>query len=293
MRVYLKFATCSLACVFLNGTVEAASKNSSASIGTNAESGSSTNPYASIVERNVFGLRDPPSPLPPQAAPGAPPPRIILTGITTILGKKLAVLRTLAPAPKTGGPAKEEPLLLAEGERLGSIELLAVDERAGRVTLNDFGTVTNVSFGKEVPPAGPAPAATQGNSAGSIPAATTTQPLLLPAAANPATRSLPTRTPRMPVVNAGTQPGAAISLGAPGSVAAAPPAAVPAQPQAATQAIPLSPAEQAILQQLEQEQEPNGPYYQAQPVPGTGPPATLVPQAGPLPAPPRVPLAPQ
>ena len=58
---------------------------------------SSSNPYQGIVDRNVFALKPlPPPPEPPSDKP--PTPEFYLTGITTILGNKLALIRT-TPAP--------------------------------------------------------------------------------------------------------------------------------------------------------------------------------------------------
>ena len=113
------------------------------------------NPYQSIVDRNVFGLRPPPPP--PTTEPPKPPiPPINLTGITTILGKKLAFMTIQLP-PKPGEPAKPGPtsFMLTEGERDGDIEVVSIDEKAGSVKVSEFGTITNVTFGKL--PATPAP----------------------------------------------------------------------------------------------------------------------------------------
>jgi len=109
------------------------------------------NPYQGIVDRNVFGLRPPPPP-PSNEPPKPPIPAINLTGITTILGKKMAFMTIQLPAkpgeaPKPGanGPTS---FMLTEGERDGEIEVVSIDEVAGTVKVNDFGTVTNVTFGK-------------------------------------------------------------------------------------------------------------------------------------------------
>lgn len=116
------------------------------------------NPYQGIVDRNVFGLRPPPPP-PSNEPPKPPIPAINLTGITTILGKKMAFMTIQLPAkpgeaPKPGqnGPTS---FMLTEGERDGEIEVVSIDEVAGSVKVNDFGTITNVTFGKL--PSTPAP----------------------------------------------------------------------------------------------------------------------------------------
>jgi hypothetical protein len=105
------------------------------------------NPYQGIVERNVFALKPPPRPedaLPPPQ----PPPKITLTGITTILGNKRALLKQQVPA-KPPAPAREESYILTEGQREGDVEVLAIDEEAGTVKVNNHGTVQELSFDKD------------------------------------------------------------------------------------------------------------------------------------------------
>jgi hypothetical protein len=107
-----------------------------------------SNPYQGIVDRNVFGLRPPPPP--PSTEPvRPPPPAVALTGITTILGKKLAFMNVQVP-PKPGEQAKGGPqsFMLGIGEREGEIEVIDIDEKGGIVKLNDYGVITNVPFAK-------------------------------------------------------------------------------------------------------------------------------------------------
>jgi hypothetical protein len=101
-------------------------------------------PYHAIVERNVFGLKPPTPPSDPEANK-PPPPKILLQGITTLLGNKRALLKVSVPA-KPPEPAKEIPLVLAEGQRDGDIEVLAIDENARTVKVNDYGTVVDLNF---------------------------------------------------------------------------------------------------------------------------------------------------
>ena len=107
---------------------------------------SSGAPYKEIVMRNVFGLTNPPPPPGPEATK-PPPPRITLTGITTIMGKKRALMKVLMP-PKPGAKQEEQSYILAEGQRDGDIEVLEIvlDEKGGMVKVNNFGTVTNLTF---------------------------------------------------------------------------------------------------------------------------------------------------
>lgn len=122
---------------------------------------SPSNPYQGIVDRNVFGLRPPPPP-PSNEPVRPPPPAVALTGITTILGKKLAFMNVQVP-PKPGEQAKGGPqsFMLGIGEREGEIEVLDIDEKGGIVKLNDYGVITNVPFAK-VPTTPTAPVNTAG-----------------------------------------------------------------------------------------------------------------------------------
>ena len=107
-----------------------------------AESGGT--PYQGIVDRNIFGLKAPaPPPNPEDNKP--PPPKITLTGIFTILGNKRAMMKVMAP-PKPGTKQEEQSYILAVGQRDGDIEVLDIDEKAGIVKVNNFGTVTNINF---------------------------------------------------------------------------------------------------------------------------------------------------
>jgi hypothetical protein len=109
---------------------------------------STSNPYQGIVDRNIFGLRPPPPP--PSTDPvKPPPPAVSLTGISTILGRKLAFMSVQIP-PKAGEQAKPGPqfLTLGVGEREGEIEVIDIDEKGGIVKLNDYGVITNVPFAK-------------------------------------------------------------------------------------------------------------------------------------------------
>ncbi len=104
-------------------------------------------PYQPIIARNVFGLRSPPPPPSPEANK-PPPPKIFLQGITTFGGVKRALLKTQMP-PKPGEkPTGDQSFILAEGQRDGDIEVLEIkaDGEASYVKVNDFGTITNLTF---------------------------------------------------------------------------------------------------------------------------------------------------
>ncbi len=103
----------------------------------------SSNPYANISVRNVFGLKPPPlPPAPPDITP--PAPNITLTGIYKF-GRKRVMMMAPVPA-KPPIPAREESYILGEGERDGDIEVLSIDEKAGVVQVNNHGTMQTLDF---------------------------------------------------------------------------------------------------------------------------------------------------
>src|SRR5262245_31416902 len=162
--------------------------------------------FQGISERNVFGLKEPP----PTQQTNPPPqvPKLLLTGITTILGNKRALLKELpvGTAGKPTDPAKDLSHILTEGQREGDVEVLQIDERAGRVKVNIAGTTETLTFEKDGPklPSTPAPGTM---APGAVPGApgTGVNPAAIPTAAvtpaggvvdsNNAARGLPTRTP--------------------------------------------------------------------------------------------------
>jgi hypothetical protein len=98
-------------------------------------------PYAGIVGRNAFAL------VPAKAIAAPPPavivlPKITLTGITTILGRRMALL-TL-PAVKPGEPP--DSFIVAEGQRVNDIEVKNIDEKAGVVTVINHGELQTLDF---------------------------------------------------------------------------------------------------------------------------------------------------
>jgi hypothetical protein len=120
----------------------------------------SGNPYQGITERNIFGLKPPPA-LPGPEENKAPPTKIKLTGITTILGRKQALLLVEVPA-KPPQAAREQSYILTEGQRDGEIEVLNIDEKAGTVKVDNRGAIVTLDFvnnGVKLPnaPGSPAP----------------------------------------------------------------------------------------------------------------------------------------
>jgi hypothetical protein len=215
---------------------------------------SSANPYQGIVDRNVFGLRPPPPP-PSNEPVRPPPPGIALTGITTILGKKLAFLNVQVP-PKPGEQTKGGPqsFMLGIGEREGEIEVLEIDEKGGMVKVNDYGVITNVPFAK-VPTTPTAPvniAGIPGPNSGVNPA--------IPQRTIP---GLPARSVRLGNNQNGApnQPGynqSAYQNGQTAGLGTAMQARNPSMPFSETH---LSPEEDAILTETDRELHRNDPKY--------------------------------
>ena len=90
------------------------------SVAANAAiSGVQDSPYAGIVGRNVFGLSAPVVSHDPPATKPIALPKITLTGITTILGRRIAFLTVAGVKP---GEAAES-FMLAEGQGVNDIEV--------------------------------------------------------------------------------------------------------------------------------------------------------------------------
>ena len=106
---------------------------------------SANNPYTGIVDRNVFSLKDKPVVEEAPKVPPTPPVKLTLTGITTILGNKRALLKGQLPA-RGQEPAKDESYMLSEGQRQDGIEIVAIDEKAGKVTVNNNGIPETLDF---------------------------------------------------------------------------------------------------------------------------------------------------
>jgi len=191
--------------------------------------------YGVIAQRNIFNLKPEPLPGAEPTNPGPTAPKVILTGITTILGNKTALLKERLPAAKAGEKAIDKPLILAEGEREGDIELLKVDEKASTVTVDDYGTILTITFAKES--SSPAPATPAANPP--------QQPPLLKGGL----RTIPTRTGGWASAPPANAPGQTWS---PRATQPSASPALPAQPTAPDKG--LTPEELMYLEQLERGQ---------------------------------------
>ena len=111
-------------------------------VAAKATGGDAANPYQRIVQRNVFGLE------PANRTEPNPPARvellpITLTGVTTILGKKQALMTVQAHPFRS--------YILGEGESDGDIEVLQIDIEAGAVQLSHRGVSITLTFAKHGP----------------------------------------------------------------------------------------------------------------------------------------------
>jgi hypothetical protein len=127
------------------------------------EPGTAGGPYGAIVERNVFNLHPPPKPLSEDelAAKNKPPiPKLTLTGITTILGKKVTFLTVPGTKPGTA----PNYLVLAEGQAQDDVEVKEIDEKAGVVKVVNHAEPQTLDFEHDgaAKPTGPPPGAAPG-----------------------------------------------------------------------------------------------------------------------------------
>ena len=140
----------------LNAPPSAAGNSVAASVPAKSDA-VSDNPYSSIVTRNVFGL----NPIPPQAPPiaqvGPPPPKITLTGITTIFGPAEALFK-VAGVVRNAGPPKDESYIFTEGEAEDDVEVTKIDTQKNVVTFMNHGVEQEIALAEGTASSGSAPA---------------------------------------------------------------------------------------------------------------------------------------
>lgn len=193
---------------------------------------SEAGPYQGIVVRNAFNLK-PPTPPPSPEANKPPPLKITLTGITTILGKKIAMMT--APPEKPGTPP--ESFMLGEGEAQNDIEVIEINENAGVVKIKNHGVDEPLDFEHNgakpaAAPAMPGPMTMPGVMPGSLPGVARPMPPL---------NGMPVRPIRMP----GMPNASAATPGGFGGVS-------PATPNAGSPQ-PLTAEQQAVLIELQRD----------------------------------------
>jgi hypothetical protein len=117
-------------------------------------------PYATIVERNVFGLVPIPTTAPVDPNPAPPPPKITPNGIMTVFGKLQVLFKVAEPAKGTT-PAKDESYVMSEGDRENDIEVQKIDEAKAVITFDNHGVIQQLPLVASTaasggPPPGPA-----------------------------------------------------------------------------------------------------------------------------------------
>ena len=108
------------------------------------------NPYTSIVERNLFGLK-PPSAITGPEKPPPPLPKIIVDGINSILGRRQVLMKITQP------PNQVASYVLSEGERVDEIEVLEINEKAASVKFKNHGTEQVIRISTNAAPASTPP----------------------------------------------------------------------------------------------------------------------------------------
>jgi hypothetical protein len=211
--VMVKSVTIVLCCL-LSGAVyshAADEENDDTGISTTPPS---SNPYQAIADLNAFRLRPTPPPPEPEKVK-TPPPKITLTGISTMLGQKKVYLKTPGTPGKPGEAAKEQYYEIAEGTMDRDIEVLEINVQAGTVRIKYEGTEIPLNFvdngAKAIaPPPGQPGAPGMIPPPGSVGAPA-------PSFGTPPSnvRPLPTRTLRLPTPSASAAPSMAPSFGRP------------------------------------------------------------------------------
>ena len=168
----------------------------------------SNNPYQAIADLNAFRLKPTPPPPEPEKVK-TPPPKITLTGISTMLGQKKVYLKTPGTPGKPGEPAKEQYYEIAEGTMDRDIEVLEINAQLGTVRIKYEGTEIPLNFvdngAKAIAPPPGQPG--QPGAPGMIPPPGSVG-APAPSFGNPASnvRPLPTRTLRLPTPSASAAP---------------------------------------------------------------------------------------
>jgi hypothetical protein len=103
------------------------------------------NPYGAIVKRNIFGLNPIPPPPAVQTPDGPPPPKITLTGITTLFDKPEALYK-VAGVRRDGKPPQDESYIFTEGESEDDVEVMSIDVKKNSVTFSNHGVTQEIEL---------------------------------------------------------------------------------------------------------------------------------------------------
>ena len=119
-------------------------------------------PYATIMQRNVFALVPIPTNAPVDPNAATPPPKITPNGIMTVFGRLQVLFKVAVPAKGTQ-PAKEDSKVMSEGDREDEIEVQKIDEAKAIITFNNHGIVQQLPLSATASTGG-APAGAAGTS---------------------------------------------------------------------------------------------------------------------------------
>jgi hypothetical protein len=121
-----------------------------------------SNPYTSIVARNVFSLVPMPTNNPADQPQPDPPAKITPNGIMTLFGQ-LQVLFKVATPPKPGQPPQDQSYVMSEGDRQDGIAVTKIDEQAGMITFDNHGITQKLALTTTPDVSTPAPGGPGGN----------------------------------------------------------------------------------------------------------------------------------
>jgi hypothetical protein len=109
-----------------------------------ALSDSQSDAYQAIVLRNAFGLKDPPPPLTNQIQPPNVVTNVKFTGISTYGGKKALLIIPDPDKPRT--PNAFIYPILREGESMGGVEVVSINEEENSVKIISGGITSELNF---------------------------------------------------------------------------------------------------------------------------------------------------
>jgi hypothetical protein len=101
-------------------------------------------PYNSIAARNVFGLNPMPAIIKPDPDAGNPPPKITLTGITTIFGPSEALYKVAGYSRPGQAAVPDQSYILREGESQDDVTVKSINVKDGIVTFINRGETQDI-----------------------------------------------------------------------------------------------------------------------------------------------------
>lgn len=109
-------------------------------------------PFELIAGRNVFKLQALPASIPPvQPASPKAMPKVIVTGLTDVCGRRQVLAEISEPGRPTIKP------VLAEGEEAGLVQVLHIDVGRGLVNVRIHGEASTLALASGLAPAAPPP----------------------------------------------------------------------------------------------------------------------------------------